>query len=143
MRKSIFSFLLDMFAKLTAAIFLFSSIYIYIFNGLKEFLSVTFIWGILAEAFLLTLAYIPFIIEKEMTKKRFVICNMFYFVFADFVVLAFAFLFKWCSLNQPATIIAMEITFIVVFTAVYAAIFISIKKDAVKMNEQLKKIKQN
>lgn len=143
MNKSKFNFLLDMFAKLSTAIFLFSSIYIAIFNGIEKSMSVTYIWGVLAQAFLLTVAYIPLIPETEFSKKRLLIINICYFIFADIVVLGFGLFLKWFSISHPVTIIAMEITFVVVFVVVYSIMYISAKSSAAKMNEQLKKIKQS
>lgn len=143
MNKTKLNFLLDMFAKLSTAIFLFSSIYIAIFNGFEKSMSVTYIWGVLGQAFLLTVAYIPLIQEKEITKKRFLIYNICYFIFADLVVLGFGLFLKWFSLKHPVTILAMEITFVVVFAVVYMIMYFSAKSSAAKMNEQLKKLKQS
>lgn len=143
MKKSNISFLIDMFSKLSTAIFLFSSIYIYIFSGLERIMSVTYIWGVLAQAFLLTVAYIPFRTEKEMSKRRLLISNICYFIFADLVVLGFGLLFKWFTLDHPITIIAMELTFVVVFIVVYLVMYLTAKSTVSKMNEQLKKLKQN
>lgn len=143
MRKSKIGFFIDIFAKLSTAIFLFSSIYIYIFNGFVKFLSVSFIWGVLAQAFILSIAYMPLIPEKELSKKRYLLCNILYFIFADLVVLGFGFFFEWFSLNRPVTIIAMEITFVVVSMVVYLLMYLSAKNSAAQMNEQLKKLKQS
>lgn len=83
MNKSKISFLIDMFAKLTTAIFLFSSLYIAIFNGINTSISFSYIWGVLGLSFLLTVAFIPLIPEKEISRKRLLICNICYFIFAD------------------------------------------------------------
>lgn len=142
MNKSKISFLIDMFAKLTTAIFLFSSLYIAIFNGINTSISFSYIWGVLGLSFLLTVAFIPLIPEKEISRKRLLICNICYFIFADVVVLGFGLLLNWFSLQHPVTIVAMEITFIVISIAVYLIMYFSAKNSAAKMNEQLKKMKQ-
>jgi len=142
MNKTRMSFFIDMFSKLTTAIFLFSSIYIYIFNGFQKNLSVKLIWGILAEAFLITLGYLPFVTEKEIPKTRYLILNILYFIFTDLVVLGFGFYFGWFSIRHPITIVAMEITFVITYAVVYLIMYMSVKRSAEKMNEQLKKMKQ-
>ncbi len=106
-------------------------------------MSVAFIWEILAQALILTLATIPFFTEKEMTKKRYLFCTIYYFIFSDIVVMAFAVFYRWIILTEPVTIIAMEITFITVFIVVYFIMYLSEKKSVTKMNEQLKKLKQS
>jgi len=143
MNKTRFNFFIDMFSKLTTAIFLFSSIYIFLFNGFQKNLSVKFVWGILAEAFLITLGYLPLVTEKEMPKSRYLIFNILYFIFTDLVVLGFGFYFGWFSIKHPITIIAMEITFVITFAVVYLIMFMSVKRSTKKMNDQLKKLKQS
>ncbi len=143
MFKSKLGLLLDMFAKLSTTIFVFSSIYIAIFNGVRVSLSISYIWGVLALALVLTLVYAPFITEKEVSKKRFLIYNICYFVFADLVVLLFGFLLKWFSFEHPLSIMAMELTFVVVFIVVHLIMYFSAKSTADKMNEQLKKLKES
>jgi len=132
-----------MFSKLTTAIFIFSSAYIVIFNGFQKNLSIKFVWGILAEAFLITLGYMPMLTEKEMSKAKYLICNILYFIYTDIVVLCFGFYFGWFSIRHPITIVAMEITFVITFAVVYLIMYFSVKRSADKMNERLKKLKEN
>lgn len=142
MNRTKISFLIDMFAKLTTAIFLFSSIYIFIFNGFEKNLSIKLIWGILAEAFFITVGYIPFLTDKEMSPKRYLISNIIFFIYADIVVLAFGFYFGWFSIKHPVTIVAMEITYFITYIVVYTVMYLSVKRSTDRMNQQLKKLKE-
>ncbi|MCQ2591732.1 MAG: DUF3021 family protein [Treponema sp.] len=141
MNKSILNQFIDMFSKLSTAIFFFSSIYIAIFVGFDGGLSVSYIWGVLALSFIICLARLPFCFDKEMTKKKYILWNVFFFIFANIVVLVFGFLLGWFNLKAPATIIGMEITYIAVSIVIWVLICMSMKHSADKMNQQLKKIK--
>lgn len=143
MNKIRFKFFIDLFSKITTFSFIFSSLYILIFAGLESNFSVRYVWGILGQAFVLALAYLPFVTEKEISKKKYLIGNILYFAFADFVVLGFGFFMGWFSLKRPATVIAIEINFILVFIVVWLIMYLSAKNSAAKMNEQLKKLKQS
>lgn len=141
MNKTKLNFFIEMFSKLSTAIFIFSSIYIFAFGGFNSVLSIKYIWGVLAQAFLLTLAYLPFLSEKEMGKKKFLICNIIYFICADIIVLVTGLFLEWFSLKHPVTIIAIEIIFVLVYATVYAVMYFSNKKSVDQMNQQLKKLK--
>lgn len=142
MNKNILDQFIEMFAKLTTAIFIFSSIYISLFVGFSETLSVKYIWGVLFVSFIISVARIPFFYEKERSKLQYVILNIVYFFVTNSVVLLTGFFLHWFTLEKPETIIGMEITYIAVFAVVWGLIYISIKHSAQKLNEQLKKIKQ-
>jgi len=140
MNKSKLSFFIVMFSILATAIFIFSSVYTVCFAGLDAVLSVKYIWGVLGISFVLTLAYLPFL--SELSRTAYIIWNIVYFLFADFIVLLTGFFLGWFSLKHPVTIIGMEITFVVVFVTVWVTTYISIKHSAQKLNEQLKKIQK-
>lgn len=143
MNKTKLSLMIDMFTKLATAIFIFSSIYIFIFGGLDSVVSVKYIWGVLVQAFLLSVAFVPFFSDKEMSRKKFLVCNILYFIFADIVVLVSGLFLHWFSLEHPVTIVAMEIVFVLVYVSVYALMYFSSKKSVDKMNQQLKKMRQD
>lgn len=143
MNKTRLRFFIDLFSKITTFSFIFSSAYILIFAGLETTFSVRYVWGILGQAFVLAAAYVPFVTEKEISKKKYLIYNILYFLFADLVVLGFGFYLGWFSLKRPATIVAMEINFILIFFTVWVIMYLSAKNSATKMNEQLKKLKKS
>lgn len=142
MNKNILNQFFEMFTKLTTVIFIFSSVYISIFVGFNDSLSVKYIWGVLFVALVISVARIPFFSEKERSKRQFLILNIIYFLITNAVVLATGFILHWFTLENPATIIGMEITYVLVFATVWFLIYISIKHSAQKLNDQLKKIKQ-
>lgn len=141
MNKEKINFFIDMFAKLAAAIFIFSSMYVFAFNGTEAVLSVEYIWGILCLSFMLTLTFMLFFSGNEMKLKKYLICNIIYFILADAEVLGAGLFLGWFSLEHPKTIAAMEITFIVVFIVVWLVMYFTAKQSANEMNEQLRKIK--
>lgn len=143
MNKEKINFFIDMFAKLCTAIFIFSSVYVFAFNGTEYVLSIQYVWGILCLSFLLTLTYMLFFSEKELNAKNFLICNTIYFILADAEVLCTGFFLGWFSLQHLESVIAMEITFIVVFIVVWLVMYFSAMQSAKKMNEQLKKLRKS
>lgn len=143
MNKTKFNFFIDLFTKIAAISFIFSSVYIVIFAGFEKVLSVKYVWGILGESLVLAAAYLPFLTEKEMSKKKLLFCNILYFLVADFVVLGFGFYMGWFSFSHTATVVMMEVNFVIVYVVVRVIMYLSAKNSAAKMNEQLKKLKQS
>lgn len=142
MNNSRLSDFFDMFTKLATAIFLFSSLYILCFVGIEGAVSLKYVWGVLGISAVLSLAKIIIFPDRELPKATFLVCNIVYALFCNIVVLAVGLWLNWFSLNHPATIIGIEITFVVVFIVVWIAIYLSTKHSADQMNEQLKKLKE-
>lgn len=141
MNKSVIEQWFDMFVKLVVTIFLFSSIYILIFMGIEAEVSIKYIWGVFGISLSLSLARIPFFYEWNMGKFAVIVFNVIYALFANAVVLFVGSFLRWFNFKQPATIIGIEITFVLVFVVVWLIIWISMKHSEQKLNNQLKKIK--
>lgn len=129
-----------MFSKLTTAILLCSSVYIFCFNGFDATLGVAYIWGVLGISLLLSVAYLPFL--NELSKKAYVIWTIVYALFANAVVMGAALLLGWVSVKVPSSIIGMEIVFVVVYAVVWFFMWLSLKRSTQVLNEQLKKVQK-
>lgn len=140
MNKTKLNFFIEMFSKLTAAILLFSSVYIFCFNGFDTVLSVKYIWGVIGIALLLSVAYLPFL--NELSRKSHIIWSIGYALFANAVVLGAALFLGWISVQVPSSIIGMEIVFVVVYAVVWFVMWLSLKRNTQLLNDQLKKVKQ-
>lgn len=138
MNKSKFSYFIHMFSMLTTAILVFSSIYILFFFGLNVEIKMKYIWGVLAISLILSTAYLP--LYSDLSKKAYIIGSVIYYVFADCVVLGVGLLLGWFRLEVPASIIGMEITFVVVSVSVFFIEYLSIKHSTHVLNDQLKKV---
>ena len=97
-----------------------------------------YIWGVLAISLILSAAYLP--LYSDLSKKAYIIGSVIYYVFADCVVLGVGLLLGWFRLEVPASIIGMEITFVVVSVSVFFIEYLSIKHSTHVLNDQLKKI---
>lgn len=140
MNKSKLNFFIEMFSKLTTAILLYSSVYIFCFNGFDATLGVAYIWGVLGISLLLSVAYLPFL--NELSKKAYVIWTIVYALFANAVVMGVALLLGWVSVKVPSSIIGMEIVFIVVYAVVWFFMWLSLKRSAQVLNEKLKEVQK-
>lgn len=140
MNKSKLNFFIEMFSKLTTAILLCSSVYIFCFNGFDATLGVAYIWGVLGISGLLSVAYLPFL--NELSKKAYVIWTIVYALFANIVVMGAALLLGWVSVKVPSSIISMEIVFVVVYAMVWFFMWLSLKRSTQVLNDQLKKIQK-
>ncbi|MBQ0167965.1 MAG: DUF3021 family protein [Treponema sp.] len=140
MNKSKLNFFIEMFSKLTTAILLCSSVYIFCFNGFDATLGVAYIWGVLGISLLLSVAYLPFL--NELSKKAYIIWTIVYALFANIVVMGVALLLGWVSVKVPSSIIGMEIVFIVVYAVVWFFMWLSLKRSAQVLNEKLKEVQK-
>lgn len=129
-----------MFSKLTTAILLCSSVYIFCFNGFDATLGVAYIWGVLGISLLLSVAYLPFL--NELSKKAYIIWTIVYALFANAVVMGAALLLGWVSVKVTSSIIGMEIVFVVVYAVVWFFMWLSLKRSTQVLNEQLKKVQK-
>lgn len=128
--------LINLFCSITAAIFIFSSIYICIFWGVNTQLPLAYIFGVLFIGLVSTLAYIPLLSEKELSKRAMVVMNTLHFLFVNAVVLATGYFLKWFSAR---TLPAMELTIIVVYAAVNVISYFINNREAKKLTELLNK----
>lgn len=134
--KEKISRLINLFCSITAAIFIFSSIYICIFWGINIQLPLAYIFGVLLIGLVSTLSYIPLLSDKEFSKLAMIVMNTLHFLFVNAVVLATGYFLEWFSAR---TLPAMELTIIVVYAAVNAISYFINDREAKKLTELLNK----
>lgn len=134
--KEKISRLINLFCSITAAIFIFSSIYICIFWGINIQLPLAYIFGVLLIGLVSTLAYIPLLSDKEFSKLAMIVMNTLHFLFVNAVVLATGYFLEWFSAR---TLPAMELTIIVVYAAVNVISYFINDREAKKLTELLNK----
>jgi len=141
LKNNRFSSFIDLFTKLSTAIFLFSSLYILFFVGFNAVVPLRYVWGVLGVSAVLSLANILLFPERELPPAQFLLRTIGYALFCNVVVLGVGLWLRWFSLKAPATLIGLEITFAVVFAVVWGVMYLSTKRDTDKMNAQLQKLK--
>lgn len=134
--KEKISRLINLFCSITAAIFIFSSIYICIFWGINIQLPLAYIFGVLLIGLVSTLSYIPLLSDKEFSKLAMIVMNTLHFLFVNAVVLATGYFLEWFSAR---TLPAMELTIIVVYAAVNVISYFINDREAKKLTELLNK----
>jgi hypothetical protein len=136
--KEKLNILIQIFTRVVTAIFLIASIYITIFNGTEQVLSVKDIWAIMIIAAASALFYIPLLSEKSFSKPVMFTLQILYFLAVNITTLITAAIRGWFSLQNPVTLASFELVVISVYALV---MFISYKIDsasAKKMNKRLK-----
>ena len=134
--KEKISRLINLFCAITASIFIFSSIYIWIFWGIDVSLPLAYIFGVLFIGLASTLAYIPLLSDKEFSKRAMVVMNTLHFLFVNATVLATGYFLEWFSAR---TLPALEITIVVVYAAVNVISYFASDREAKRLTELLKK----
>ena len=130
--------LLDIFARISASIFLFSSIYISLFWGVQTDINLSYIWGVLFISLAATIVRIPFFSDKEISKTKMLVYNVLYFLFVNILVLVIGYKLEWFYLNERKMLWGIEITIIVVYICVMVISYMFDYQIAEKMNEKLK-----
>ena len=77
--KEKISELIKVFTRVVTTIFIIASVYLYIFWGTQKVFSVIDIFGILIIGFVSAICIIPFMSEKEYSKKGLLALNILYF----------------------------------------------------------------
>ena len=129
---------LDIFARISASIFIFSSIYISIFWGSNTDINLSYVWGVLFISFAAAIARIPFLSDKEISKKTMLICNIVYFVFINILVLGIGYVLQWFYLSEAKMLCGIELTIIMVYVCVMIISYSLDYRTAEQMNRKLK-----
>lgn len=134
MYKLIQSFL-NVFSCVATMIFIFSSIYIALFFGIK---APSYVWGVLAISLFAAIIRIPIFVLKEMSKVHMLIYNVVYFILINIAVLITGYYLEWFYLSNTKMVIGMEITIIIVSVCVLFIMHLIDLHAAEQMNEKLK-----
>lgn len=128
----------DVFARIAATIFFFSSIYIAVFFGTDVNLSISYVWGVLFISLAATIARIPFFGDKEISKAKMLAGNIIYFIFLSILVMVSGYYLQWFHPGENKMIIGLEITIFVIYACVMFISYITDLQTAKKLNEKLK-----
>ncbi len=138
MNIRIFKQAATLFTRIATAVFTFSSVYIAICFGVKCTLDLSYIWGVLTVSVICSLARIPFMGEKEISKSKMLAANIIYFLFVNTTVLITGYYLKWFYFNELKMIIGMEITVILIYAAIIIIYYNADLQVSDKMNAKLK-----
>lgn len=127
-----------LFVMITSCVMLVAAAYVTFFWGIDTTVSIKVLWQILGSSALCSLCGLFFTVgKKEPSKKNMFIRNILSFIYVNAVVLICAFAFEWIRNRDPLMIIAMELSIIAVFAAVYLTNYFSARREAEKMNQVL------
>jgi hypothetical protein len=132
----------DVFARIAATIFLFSSIYIAVFFGTDVVLRISYIWGVLFISLAATIGRIPFFTDKEISKTKMLAGNIIYVIFLNILVMVSGYYLEWFHPGENKMIIGLEITIFVVYASVMVLSYLADLKTAKKITEKLKNRKE-
>lgn len=135
--KEKISEMINVFTRVVATIFIFASIYLLIFWGNERVFSAVDILGILFIGLISAISRIPFMTNREYSKKSLFVLNFIYFLIVNFVSLAIGFLREWFSFEKFASILCFELIIVGVYVIVK---LISYKIDLNEANEMNKKL---
>lgn len=132
--------MLDIFTRITTAVICVTAVYIGIFWGGEDVLSVSILWQILSVSAICTLGsfLIPCGSEREVSKKSMLARMLLYFIFVNVVVLGCGAMYEWFSFSSWKMVLAMEISIIAVFAVVVGAGYFAEYKTAEQMNQKLR-----
>ena len=129
--------LIKVFTRVVTTIFIIASVYLYIFWGTQKVFSVIDIFGILIIGFVSAICIIPYMSDKEYSKKGLLLLNILYFFEINIVSLVVGFVRQWFSFEHISTVICFELVIIVVYVIVS---LINYKIDLNEANEMNKKL---
>jgi len=132
----------DVFARVAASVFTFSSIYIAVFFGTDVRLSLSYIWGVLLISLAAAVARIPFFTDKEISKIKMLAGNIIYFIFINILVMVVGYYLNWFNPGENKMILGLEATIFVVYVCVMFISYLTDLHTAKKINEKLKDRKE-
>ncbi|MDD6482106.1 MAG: DUF3021 domain-containing protein [Lachnospiraceae bacterium] len=127
----------EAFVQIVTCVALGSSIYIYVFWGKEEVLSVDLLWQILGVSALCALWCVVYWSKEELSKKAMLARNILHFILVDLTVLICGFWFGWFFLSDWKMIVGMEITVIAVYMTLVGVNYLADRRKTDKMNRKL------
>lgn len=129
--------LIKVFTRVVTTIFIIASIYMLIFWGTERIFSALDILGILLIGIVSAICIIPYMSDKEYSKKGLLFLNILYFFEINIVSLVVGFVRQWFSFEHISTVICFELVIIAVYVIVS---LINYKIDLNEANEMNKKL---
>ncbi len=136
--KEKIKFLITLFTRVLTAIIIFDSIMLLISSGTKAYLSVSDLICLILISLLCAIFYIPFLADKDFSKRQWIIMNICYFLAVNITTLVFGYLMHWFSFSKISSFIALEVVIICAYSLVMFFFYKLDMNTADKMNEKLK-----
>lgn len=135
--KELINSLISIFTRVVTSIFIFTSIYLIAFVGFSAKFDIFDILFILLIGLISAVCYIPFLVDKSISKTKMLIMEIVYFLIINTIVLIIGNYSGWFCFTQIASFLAFE----GVIVAVYAfVLFISYKVDSNTADQLNKKL---
>lgn len=130
--------MLKTFAWVTTLVTFGTSIFIFIFFGVDDSLSVRLLWEILSVSFLTSLGnfFYPF---KEVSPRRIKMITFIQYLYINVVVLVCGYIFGWFDIHNVPMLLAMIFMIALIFFIVTRIIDCHNEKLAMSLNERLEK----
>ena len=138
--KGKIKFLITLFTRVLTAIIIFDSIMLLISSGTNAYLCVSDLICLILISLLCAMFYIPFLADKDFSKRQWIIMNICYFLAVNITTLVFGYLMHWFSFSKISSFIALEAVIICAYSLVMFFFYKLDMNTADKMNEKLKEM---
>ena len=138
--KGKIKFLITLFTRVLTAIIIFDSIMLLISSGTNAYLSVSDLICLILISLLCAIFYIPFLADKDFSKRQWIIMNICYFLAVNITTLVFGYMMHWFSFSKISSFIALESVIICAYSLVMFFFYKLDMNTADKMNEKLKEM---
>lgn len=129
----------NIFGKITLGIFVLSAAYIEVIFGADCVLDISYVWGVVFLGFVAAIGYVPNYIEKELSKRAFILVNIIYFVCFNALTLFVGVKLHWFSFRYTPSIIGMELIFVILYVCMVVGSYRFDINQAKMMNDRLQK----
>lgn len=136
-KDSMISVMINICTRVVTLIFIMITIFRKCFNPSGDLsLGVNDIWGVLFIGIVSALAYGIFLIKKNMSKMKFILCEIFYFLILNTVLFLIGLNLGWFK-KEFSSLAVMEIMFVLIFIIVTVLVYLLDFNEAKKINEKL------
>lgn len=136
-KDSMISVMINICTRVVTLIFIMITIFRKCFNASGDLsLGVNDIWGVLFIGIVSALAYGIFLIKKNMSKMKFILCEIFYFLILNTVLFLIGLNLGWFK-KEFSSLAVMEIMFVLIFIIVTVLVYLLDFNEAKKINEKL------
>ena len=138
--KQRIQFLITLFTRIVTTIIILASLFIVIFYGLDADFSVKDLLYFIFIGFLDTILYIPFLTEKELSKRKWFIMNVIYFLCVNISTVFIGYKLHWFSFSRISSFCSFECIILGTYSLVMFFFYKVDSNEAEKMNEKLKNL---
>ena len=121
---------------------IFDTLFIWIAHGSNATLSVIDLLCLIMIGLLDSILYIPFLADKDFSKRQWIIMNIFYFIGINITTLVFGYFLCWFSFSKINSFITLEGVILCTYSLVMFFFYKVDVNTAEKMNERLKELEE-